>query len=245
MVKIRLTRGGAKKRPFYHIIVTDSRNARDGRNIERVGFYNPVATGRREARRARRRARQALGFQGRAADRQGRRAVQGSGQGRPRPDRRAARSHVARPIPHEYDQGRRILLGRVARRLRRAWRSEARVLDRAAQRDLPLPAVDPARRAGQRARTRAACAASETGKGLVATFPGVDRPRRRRSACAAPRSTCRVRRCRRRAPASTTGSTSKACAWSTVEGVRLRHRLAPVRHRRQRRAGGATASASA
>ena len=45
MVKIRLTRGGAKKRPFYHIIVTDSRSAREGRNIERVGYYNPVATG--------------------------------------------------------------------------------------------------------------------------------------------------------------------------------------------------------
>ena len=45
MVKIRLTRGGAKKRPFYHIIVTDSRSARDGRNIERVGYYNPIAAG--------------------------------------------------------------------------------------------------------------------------------------------------------------------------------------------------------
>ena len=45
MVKIRLTRGGAKKRPFYHIIVTDSRNKRDGRSIERLGFYNPVAQG--------------------------------------------------------------------------------------------------------------------------------------------------------------------------------------------------------
>ena len=45
MVKIRLTRGGAKKRPFYHIVVTDQRSARDGRNIERVGFYNPVASG--------------------------------------------------------------------------------------------------------------------------------------------------------------------------------------------------------
>src|SRR3546814_11866984 len=44
MVKIRLTRGGAKKRPFYHIIVTDQRSPRDGRNIERVGFYNPVAS---------------------------------------------------------------------------------------------------------------------------------------------------------------------------------------------------------
>lgn len=45
MVKIRMTRGGAKKRPFYHIIVTDSRSARDGRNIERLGYFNPVATG--------------------------------------------------------------------------------------------------------------------------------------------------------------------------------------------------------
>ena len=45
MVKIRLTRGGAKKRPFYHIIVTSVRSPRDGRNIERLGYYNPVAQG--------------------------------------------------------------------------------------------------------------------------------------------------------------------------------------------------------
>jgi small subunit ribosomal protein S16 len=45
MVVIRLARGGAKKRPFFNIIATDSRNARDGRFIERVGFYNPVAAG--------------------------------------------------------------------------------------------------------------------------------------------------------------------------------------------------------
>lgn len=45
MVKIRLTRGGAKGRPFYHIVVTDQRNKRDGRAIERLGFYNPIATG--------------------------------------------------------------------------------------------------------------------------------------------------------------------------------------------------------
>ena len=45
MVKIRLSRGGAKGRPFYHIVVADERKARDGRNIERVGFYNPVASG--------------------------------------------------------------------------------------------------------------------------------------------------------------------------------------------------------
>jgi len=46
MVKIRLSRGGSKGRPFYHIIVADSRNARDGRNIERVGYFNPVAAGK-------------------------------------------------------------------------------------------------------------------------------------------------------------------------------------------------------
>ena len=45
MVKIRLARGGAKKRPFYHIVVTDQRSKRDGRSIERVGYYNPVAQG--------------------------------------------------------------------------------------------------------------------------------------------------------------------------------------------------------
>jgi len=48
MVKIRLARGGAKRQPFYHIVVTDSRNRRDGRNIERLGFFNPVARGNDE-----------------------------------------------------------------------------------------------------------------------------------------------------------------------------------------------------
>lgn len=43
MVVIRLTRGGAKKRPFYHIVATDKRSRRDGSFIERIGFYNPVA----------------------------------------------------------------------------------------------------------------------------------------------------------------------------------------------------------
>ena len=43
MVVIRLARGGSKKRPFYNVVAVDSRNRRDGRFIERVGFYNPVA----------------------------------------------------------------------------------------------------------------------------------------------------------------------------------------------------------
>jgi small subunit ribosomal protein S16 len=51
MVVIRLSRGGSKKRPFYHISVADSRNARDGRFIERVGFFNPIARGQEERMR--------------------------------------------------------------------------------------------------------------------------------------------------------------------------------------------------
>ena len=51
MVTIRLSRGGAKKRPFYQIVVTDSRSPRDGRFIERVGFFNPIAQGNAERRR--------------------------------------------------------------------------------------------------------------------------------------------------------------------------------------------------
>lgn len=48
MVTIRLARGGSKKRPFYHLTVTDSRSSRNGRYIERVGFFNPVARGQEE-----------------------------------------------------------------------------------------------------------------------------------------------------------------------------------------------------
>ena len=48
MVTIRLARGGAKKRPFYHLTVTNSRSPRDGRYIERIGFFNPVARGNQE-----------------------------------------------------------------------------------------------------------------------------------------------------------------------------------------------------
>ena len=48
MVVIRLARGGAKKRPFFNIVATDSRSRRDGRFIERIGFYNPVASGAEE-----------------------------------------------------------------------------------------------------------------------------------------------------------------------------------------------------
>ena len=48
MVVIRLARGGAKARPFFNIVVADKRTRRDGRFIERIGFYNPIATGGEE-----------------------------------------------------------------------------------------------------------------------------------------------------------------------------------------------------
>ncbi len=51
MVVIRLARGGAKKRPFFNVVVADSRNRRDGRFIERVGFYNPIAGANEEGLR--------------------------------------------------------------------------------------------------------------------------------------------------------------------------------------------------
>ena len=51
MVVIRLARGGAKKRPFYNVVVADSRTRRDGRFVERIGFYNPVAAASEEGLR--------------------------------------------------------------------------------------------------------------------------------------------------------------------------------------------------
>ena len=51
MVVIRLSRGGSKKRPFFNVVAADSRNRRDGRFLERVGFYNPVASGKAEGLR--------------------------------------------------------------------------------------------------------------------------------------------------------------------------------------------------
>ena len=51
MVTIRMSRSGAKKRPYYNAVVADSRNKRDGRCIERVGFFNPLAQGQEETLR--------------------------------------------------------------------------------------------------------------------------------------------------------------------------------------------------
>lgn len=48
MVTIRLARGGAKARPFFHVVVANSRDKRDGNHIERLGFFNPIATGNEE-----------------------------------------------------------------------------------------------------------------------------------------------------------------------------------------------------
>lgn len=49
MVVIRMARGGSKKRPFYQIVVADKRAARDGRHIQKIGFFNPLARGQEES----------------------------------------------------------------------------------------------------------------------------------------------------------------------------------------------------
>jgi len=48
MVRVRLSRGGSKKRPFFHVVATNSRSSRDGKYIERLGFYNPIASDHEE-----------------------------------------------------------------------------------------------------------------------------------------------------------------------------------------------------
>ena len=243
MVKIRLTRGGAKKRPFYHIIVTDSRSARDGRNIERLGFYNPVATGAEKRVELDTERVQALGGPGRADDRQGRRCCQ---EGRPRPLRGLSlpgRACTRAAASHERSE-RRILLGRVHGAFGVRGEVKLESFTEPRDRDLPLPAVDPARRAGPRARARRrARPRDRQGPGRDASRRR--RPRRRRSDARHRNLGAALARCRQPKPGE--------YYWVDLEGLRvvnrrrrrLRHRLAPVLHRRQRRAGGARASASA
>ena len=216
MVKIRLTRGGAKKRPFYHIIVTDQRSARDGRNIERLGFYNPVASGAEKrielniarvdhwvgqgaqmtdkVRNLYKEATKARGCR-RQPDASGRACARPSLTWiRQRPPRSCwAGSHGAFGVRGE------IKLESFTEPRNAIFRYQPWILRDAQGRERELQ-----RRA--RARNRQG--------------PGRDVPGRRRSRCG--RSAARHRslgaafaRCRRRNPASTTGSTSKACAWST------------------------------
>ncbi len=64
MVTIRLARHGAKKRPFYQVVVADSRNARNGRFIERVGFFNPIASEKEEGTRTGSGSHRSLGWPG-------------------------------------------------------------------------------------------------------------------------------------------------------------------------------------
>jgi small subunit ribosomal protein S16 len=93
MVVIRLARGGAKQRPFYSVVVTDSRNRRDGRFIERLGFYNPVASGTEQPIRHRRREGACVGGQG-------------------RPGCRRPFSDCSRLVPLPPDQP--VVMGRIA-----------------------------------------------------------------------------------------------------------------------------------
>src|SRR5215210_6322408 len=102
-VAIRLSRGGAKKRPYYKIVVTDARNARDGKFIERIGSYNPLLPKDSPEREAGRGSRPPLAL--------GRRPAVRPGPSLPRPGR-SARA----PGPQQPEEGRSRRQGEGARR---------------------------------------------------------------------------------------------------------------------------------
>ena len=116
MVVIRLARGGAKKRPFFNVVVADSRNRRDGRFIERVGFYNPIAgegeeacasrsTASRSGRSAARSCRTRSRDSSRSPPRRRRRRRR-----RPPPDARGGAAAVPKPTPAAE---RIVVMGRI------------------------------------------------------------------------------------------------------------------------------------
>ena len=121
MVVIRLARGGAKKRPFFNVVVADSRNRRDGRFIERVGFYNPIADEGRGSAAPRRRPHRVLAGARRAGVRYRRRPREALGEGRtgrrapaPPPDRRAPRlARTAASSPMAAARDAIVVLGEV------------------------------------------------------------------------------------------------------------------------------------
>ena len=108
MVTIRLARAGAKKRPFYHIVAADSRSPRDGRYIERLGFFNPIASGREEKLKL-------------EQERVGLLAVPGSAaygaRGRTDKDQRRKPSRLrlnTMPALAGNEPGRRVIIGRIS-----------------------------------------------------------------------------------------------------------------------------------
>ena len=80
MVTIRLTRRGAKKQPFYHVVVTDSRMRQGGTTLEQVGYFNPIPAGKQRRLELNLDAHRLLGQQGREAVRARRRAGQEASQ---------------------------------------------------------------------------------------------------------------------------------------------------------------------
>ena len=216
MVKIRLSRGGAKGRPFYHIVVTDQRNARDGRNIERVGFYNPIASGKDSAPAARHRdACNAWVAKGAQLTDKVRGAGEGSrqaGQGRLSPSNVQPADATVRMVRH-------AIVGDLGVFGVRGW-VKLESYDRTAHADLHLP---PWRLVGvgvDGGDHRSARAAAQ-GKGMVAKLPGID-DRDAAAELVGARHPCRrVGRCRSPSAASITGSIWKALSVVTTEGVEL------------------------
>ena len=216
MVVIRLARGGAKKRPFYNVVVTDSRSRRDGRFIERVGFYNPIAR--------RRRGRPSpiaptASATGRSAARSCPTPSRGSSSGadprprqQPRPQR--LRQRRAGSLSDQRRRKPRLVVVMGASPPRTACRGWIKVLpltespDRRCSRTRVVAATGDGRGADGSVASLEARAARRRGWSRSVEGSTIAKRRRRSRA---PRSACRARRC---PPRATT-----RCTWSDLVGL--------------------------
>ena len=213
MVVIRLARGGAKKRPFYNIVVADSRSRRDGRFIERVGFYNPIATANEEGAAPVDRPHLVLAGARRAAVRHGGRPREAlGGQGR-RPSRQRAaaaaeRGSAATPEHVELGAPDIVVMGRIVAPYGvKGW---VKVMPLTAERETLLAHEQWWVRPTAASEPVAAQHALESGKAhgatLLVQLSGLA-DREAAALLTGARSACRERRCRRRRRTSSTGRT--------------------------------------
>ena len=238
MVVIRLARGGAKKRPFFNIVVADSRLRRDGRFIERVGFYNPVASGARAAAARRLRPRRALDRPRRADVADGRAPGRAGEERRLSPAPGASRAVAREALPPWPDDA--LEVGRIGE----AWGLKGGF------RSCPMPSRPQALLAASRWHLKPAEGARRPGRAAALPADARDRQRarpRRRLVASSPASPTAPppRRCAARASSSPRSQFPEPGAdefyWADLiglavvnrEGRRARQRRRPARHRRR------------
>lgn len=211
MVTIRLARGGAKKRPFYHLTVTDSRKSRDGRFIERLGFFNPVARGQEERLRV-----------DLSASPTGRARVPSSPTASPswsrkpasRPEPDAAAATVQGSSMSEHAQAQpaddHVVLGKLTSPYGvKGW---LKVYSYTSPMDGILDYEAWVLRRGGRLTRARLLQGRRHGKGLVARLEGID-GREAAEAWRVPRSCCPRPNCPSSMPTTTTGISSRGSPW--------------------------------